>query len=160
MDTHARLSGNSTYRTCLAALAAGLAMAAGPVAAEMYKWVDENGQVQYTQHPPPGDVKAETIKPPARVDTEGALKELEQQQKDLDAIKEGRDKRVAEETKVAEGKAFNAENCRRAQASVASYQVPNALIAQPDGSRTRITEEERLAGLKKAEDAVKEYCKK
>ncbi|MBI2994033.1 MAG: DUF4124 domain-containing protein [Gammaproteobacteria bacterium] len=139
---------------------AGLAMAASPVGAEMYKWVDENGEVQYTQQPPPGNIKAETIKPPPKVDTEGAQKELEQQQKEVDALKENRDKRTEEVKTAADDKAFNAENCRRAQASVASFSVPNALIAQSDGSRTRITEEERLAGLKKAEDGVKEFCKK
>ncbi|HKK16999.1 MAG TPA: DUF4124 domain-containing protein, partial [Gammaproteobacteria bacterium] len=40
--------------------------------AAMYKWVDENGEVHYTQTPPPGDIQAETIKPPPDVNTEKA----------------------------------------------------------------------------------------
>ena len=28
-----------------------------------YKWVDEDGNTHYTQSPPPGDTKAETIAP-------------------------------------------------------------------------------------------------
>jgi hypothetical protein len=42
------------------ALAVLTALAAGVVHAQMYKWVDENGRVQYTQTPPPGK-KAEVI---------------------------------------------------------------------------------------------------
>jgi hypothetical protein len=33
--------------------------------AQMYKWVDENGRVQYTQTPPPPGRQAQQIKPPA-----------------------------------------------------------------------------------------------
>ena len=31
--------------------------------AEMYKWVDDEGNTHYTQSPPPGDVEKEIIKP-------------------------------------------------------------------------------------------------
>ena len=42
--------------------------------ARMYKWVDEDGNTQYTQSPPPGDIESEVIKPPPKVDTEAAEK--------------------------------------------------------------------------------------
>lgn len=130
-----------------------------PAFAEMYKWVDENGNVQYTQHPPPGDIKAETIKPPPKVDSESALQELDEQQKQLEEVRAGRQKQGEEVAKAEEEKAWYVENCRRAQATLASYQVPNALIQQADGSRTRISEEDRQAGLAKANEMIKEYCK-
>jgi hypothetical protein len=132
---------------------------ATPVAAAMYKWVDENGQVHYTQEKPPPGVQGQTIKPPPEVDTEAAEKQLETREKLLNEAQEGRTKSREEAAKAAEEKEFFAENCRRAQQTLASYQVPNALVEQPDGSRKRYTEEERLAGIAEAEKRIKDFCK-
>jgi len=35
---------------------------AGPALADMYKWTDENGKTHYSDQPPPGTTKSETIK--------------------------------------------------------------------------------------------------
>ena len=49
--------------------------------AALYKWVDADGNTHYTQQPPPGDIDSETIKPPPRIDKEGALKDLDEKHK-------------------------------------------------------------------------------
>ncbi|MGH2577901.1 MAG: DUF4124 domain-containing protein, partial [Actinomycetota bacterium] len=49
-------------------LCAALCAAASPVFAEMYKWRDAEGQVHYSESPPPGR-PVETIKPPPKVDS-------------------------------------------------------------------------------------------
>ena len=130
-----------------------------PAVAEMYKWVDADGNVQYTQERPPPGIKGETIKPPPPVDSEVAEKQLESRQELLNEAREGRTKSAEEAKKADEEKAFNAENCRRARQSVAANQIPNALVLQADGSRTRLNEDERLKGLADAEKRVKEFCK-
>ena len=138
---------------CLVALAPPAAMA------EMYKWVDADGKVHYTQERPPPGVKGDTIKPPPPVDSEAAAKQLEAREALLKDAREGREKGAADAKQAADDKAFNEENCRRARQTVAAYQVPNALVSQPDGSRKRYTEDERLKGLADAEARVKEFCK-
>lgn len=135
-----------------------LAALAQPVAAEMYKWVDEKGDVHYTQERPPPGIKGETIKPPPPVDSEAAQQRLESRQELLKGASESRSKGAEEAALAAEDKAFRAENCKRAQASVAAYSIPNALVMQPDGSRTRYSEDERLKGLADAEARVKDFC--
>jgi glutaredoxin len=58
-------------------LLVGLAAFSVPSAADMYKWVDENGKTHYTDSPPPGkkakklDLKINTITGPATVTTIG-----------------------------------------------------------------------------------------
>ncbi len=47
----------------LLALALTLCVAV-PASAQMYKWVDSNGQVHYTDKPPPGNIKTEKLRPP------------------------------------------------------------------------------------------------
>ena len=82
--------------------------------AEMYKWVDENGRVQYTQERPPPGIKGDTIKPPPPVDSEAAAKQLEAREELLKDAREGREK-TAEDAKVAaDDKAFNEEKIGRA----------------------------------------------
>jgi hypothetical protein len=48
----------------LAIVVLGVVAACG-AQAQMYKWIDENGRVQYTQTPPPPGTQAQQIKPPA-----------------------------------------------------------------------------------------------
>ena len=37
-----------------------------PASAQMYKWVDANGKVQYSDKPPPSNIKAEKLRAPVR----------------------------------------------------------------------------------------------
>jgi len=47
-------------------LAIGLSLClALPAMAQMYKWVDANGEVHYSDRPPPSNVKTETLRMPA-----------------------------------------------------------------------------------------------
>jgi len=136
------------------------ALATPGLAAAMYKWVDADGQVNYTQSPPPPGIEAEALKPPPPpANPEEARKQLENRQELLEERREERQEQAQKQAGLAEETAWYEENCKRARQSVSAYSVPNALIAQPDGSRTRITEEARLAGLKDAGERVKEYCK-
>jgi hypothetical protein len=127
--------------------------------AAMYKWIDADGNTQYTQHPPPGDIQAETIKPPSKVDTEGALKKLEAQKKKAAELREGRLKEADEKRKAEEDLALEQDNCRRGRENLKNLERPHGLIAQPDGSRIRITEEERQEKLAKSREMIKEWCK-
>ncbi|MBM2830851.1 MAG: hypothetical protein HW411_1641, partial [Gammaproteobacteria bacterium] len=60
--------------------------------AAMYKWVDADGNVHYTQSPPPEGVESATIKPPPEVDTGNAIKQLEDQKQRADQYLEDQDK--------------------------------------------------------------------
>ena len=41
----------------------GTLVISGPTHAEVYKWKDADGNIQYTQHPPPGDTESEILVP-------------------------------------------------------------------------------------------------
>jgi hypothetical protein len=140
-------------------LCGGLSLSPLALSGAVYKWVDEVGQVHYTQERPPAGVNAETVKPPPRAaDPELAEKQLEEREKLLEGYREGRAEQAEIDNKIAEQDAWKKENCKRAKQSVQAYSIPNALVEQADGSRARFTEDERLAGLKEAGDRVKEYC--
>ncbi len=105
---------NGRNRLAIIALAAALGSAAPLQAAKLYKWVDEQGNVTYSQQKPP-DQQAETIRlRSATLNAEGAREKLdrlneraESQQQDRDFAENAatatrqRDERMASNCKIA-----------------------------------------------------------
>ena len=140
---------------CIYILLAGTAQAA------IYKWVDANGDVHYSQTPPPPGVAGETLQPPPPdVDTETATKQLNEQERQLEELRKQRDEQADKESQAAAELALQQKNCQMAKDRLASYERrPNINFVQEDGSRVRATEEERQAEIKKSEDMIQEFCK-
>jgi Skp family chaperone for outer membrane proteins len=91
---------------------------ASPAAAATYKWTDANGRIVYSDLPPQGDVKYETIGGPAPAANPNAVqdlaaKELEMKKRQADAA----DKEKKGEEKRAE-LAKRDEQCKRAESNV------------------------------------------
>jgi hypothetical protein len=134
-----------------------LALTTTVAAAAMYKWTDADGSTQYGQYPPAG-VQAERVKvsplPAAQPapSPQQRLQELEQQQqkqaeKEAEATTE---KQTAETIK---------KNCEIAKKNLANLHMGgHRLTRLPDGSYTRLREEERLSRIAEAEKHIKEYC--
>jgi hypothetical protein len=76
--------------------------------ATLYKWVDANGRVVYSDQPPPASVKPEIVTPPPPPANPNAAKELEDQ---AIAIKQ-REKKLADEAKAVD-KARQTSQARR-----------------------------------------------
>ena len=105
---------NGRNRLAIIALATALCSAAPVQAAKLYKWVDEQGNVTYSQQKPP-DRQAETIRlRSATLDAQGAREKLDQlndraqsQQKDREFAENAasatreRDERMASNCKIA-----------------------------------------------------------
>ena len=120
-------------------MALGLALCVAlPASAQMYKWVDSEGKVQYSDKPPPSNIKTEKLRAPARASAPAASEgkgaapkdpakagpktTAEQEQafrkRQLDAGKAQEE----EGQKQAETRA-RAENCKRAKAALTNLQI-------------------------------------
>ena len=104
----------------------GLALPAASYAA-LYKWVDANGRVVYSDQPPTGNVKAEIVQgapPPSNPNAvkEMAAKEAEFKKRQLDAT---------ENTKKAETQ--RAENTKRGEQCVRTQTQIKQLAAEQIG---------------------------
>ena len=115
--------------------------------AEMYKWVDESGHVQYSQTPPPG-VKADTVKPPPKVDTQNAVDELKSKEKGFDDRKKAGD--AAKKQQACETAKKNMEGL---QSTPRSYKTDAA------GNRVRLTDEERQKQIADMQKIADKNCK-
>ena len=126
--------------------------------AATYKWVDAEGNTHYTQSPPPGDIKSETIKPPPRVNPEHDKKQAAKRQKLLDDRAENRKNLAAEKQKSEAEKAANKAKCEQARARLASYERPRVNLIDEDGNYTVAPEERRQAEIKKSRELVNKLC--
>lgn len=126
---------SNTHRTVLGSVALAAAccalVLANPAAAALYKWVDASGRVVYSDIPPTGDVKYETVggAPPAA--NSNAIKDMAAR----DAEFRKRQADAAEKDKKAEEKRLETaklnEQCDRARLQVrqlAAEQIPYARL--------------------------------
>jgi Domain of unknown function (DUF4124) len=120
-------------------VALGLALCVAlPASAQMYKWVDSDGRVQYSDKPPPGNIKTEKLSAPARASAPAASEGKGAAQ--TDAAKAG-PKTAAEQDQAFRKRQLDAakaqeeagqkraeardraENCKRAKAALANLQI-------------------------------------
>lgn len=73
-------------------------VAAGPAGAVLYKWIDANGRVSYSDQPPPANVKAEIVSGTPVASAPEAVREMANQEMDL----KKREKQRADDQKKME----------------------------------------------------------
>ena len=133
-------------------LAIGLALfLALPATAQTYKWVDANGEVHYSDKPPPSDIKTETLQVPAEpaaapaastAEGGGAKSLAEQDQafrkRQADAAKE----EAEQAGKEAQARS-RAEYCKSAKAALTNLELGGRQLRINDkGERVFLTDEE------------------
>jgi len=120
--------------------------------AALYKWVDADGNTHYTQSPPTGGIEADVIKPPPKIDTNKALDQLEEQQKYLDGLQEERGKQAKKQQIEEANEALGKDKLTHLT------DIPRISKVDKDGNVSRLTEEERQAKIKKAQELINKEC--
>ena len=134
-----------------------------PAKAELYKWVDEQGKVHYSDQPASGKIKSETkleiANQPAKA---GADNTKTWQEKDLDYKKRLADAAEAETKKqqVAQDAKTKLENCDKAKQNLSQLEsnLPVTTFNENTG-RTILNEAQRADATEKARKSVSEWCK-
>ena len=160
-----------------------------PASAQMYKWVDANGKVQYSDKPPPSNIKTEKLRAPPPGPTSsapaagasgaggapgsgaangGATKDAtkagpkttaEQEQAFRKRQLEAAKAEELEEKKQAQARA-KAENCRRATAAVTQLQIGGRQQRiDSKGERVFLDDQEIAQQLAKAQEEAAAACK-
>ena len=146
-----------------------LAVAAG-ASAQLYRWVDKDGKVRYTDTPPPAGVKARTFRAPAGAPPadapeaaakdapKGPLTPAQQEQefrkRQLEAQK-GREK-DDQANRDAETKQANCARARQALATLESGQRITRTDAK--GERAFLEDDARAQETERARQSVREWC--
>lgn len=138
-----------------------LVILALPVAqAVTYKWLDEQGNVVYSQTPPPDGTAYEildTIKPSRTPPKSAPTAQTSKAVADLQASEKERKANQDLASEQAKNAELRAKNCASAKQNLETYTVYKR-IRQPDGSVKRIPDDERERKIKEYQQAVKEFC--
>ncbi len=129
------------------------------LAAQIYKWVDADGNVQFSQNPPPAGVEADTVEPKYSKGSEQAQQALQKRLEGLEKRRDGRSKSANEQQAKAADAADKKRRCADAAKRLASYSRPRVTEVSEDGQREIIGEEQRQAELAKAREYLAEHCR-
>ncbi len=146
----------------LLAVTAALALTTAQVLAKMYRWTDDQGNVVYSQTPPPDDRPVKSIAPPPPpTDNPGEIqKETLKLQEQLDNLARERKEKKQQQRQAKEEKKAKAKNCSLARQNLKAIEEkpPNTLWGLPDGSYKRFTMEERQKKIDAMNKIIKENC--
>jgi hypothetical protein len=146
----------------LAGIAAAMALCALPAgAASLYKWVDANGRVVYSDQPPTApNIKAEKLNAAASPGDPSALKDLAQKDADLKKRAADRDEAYAKSGKDRVQKQKQAEDCARTASALTQLSWSQIVIyrANEKGEDIAMTEADRAKEKARLEAYQKEHC--
>jgi len=150
-------------RTLLPGLCLLLAWTAstGGTADKIYKWVDQDGSIQYSRTPPPNAeqvIEVRKAPPPAN----GAANERSRLEEQVDSMNKRSEERQNAAAK-AEHEAKNAEirskNCATAHKNLAELQKGGIKrYRTADGEIKHMTEEDRQQRITEANNQIAKFC--
>jgi hypothetical protein len=127
---------------------------------KMYKWTDDQGEVHYSQFPPPGRKTEKLQPPPPPPESPNASGNDLQQQ--LDAVEQQNQEQLQgakDAQQWAQIQKIRRDNCKTAHQNLDSLQRSgNVRYMGPDGKVMRLTEEERQKRIDETNAQIKENC--
>ncbi|MEN8107889.1 MAG: DUF4124 domain-containing protein [Pseudomonadota bacterium] len=126
----------------------------------IYKWVDDKGQVHYSQTAP-ANVEAEVMQdaPPPADDPNAVRGDLQRQLEAYDERRAEQDEAFAEQKKKAEITSIRKKNCETARKNLANlHQGGNKAYMTPEGEVVRLTDDERAKRIATAKQNIKDNC--
>jgi hypothetical protein len=156
-------------------LAALLAAGAATVFADLYRWVDQNGNVQYSDKPPPAGARVQDqqqIKKKAEKKGSGAAgktapktaavpagKTVAEQEAEFRKRQVEKSEKEAAAQKAKDDAAAKQRNCASAKANVAALQTGRASRPNARGEAEYLDDKQTAEEMKFAQQAVKDWCK-
>ena len=146
----------------VASLCITAALLQSPARGEMYKWTNAAGEVQYTQVPPPGEIKTEVIQgaPPPADDPDKINEKLQNEVDAMDETLSRQEEALKEKNLRKEKDETYEKNCISARNNLAALQEGGRKrYLTADGQVIHLSEEERQQRINEAKDQIDEFCK-
>ena len=129
---------------------------------EIYKWVDENGEVHFDDRPGSGNkekIKVKTTETSSSPDTE-LQKRVEQEKKLLEIYKEERQEKNLKKAEQREEKKKLEKRCAQAKDYQKNVDASSGLYDLDEkGERVILGDEEKNAKVKELKEFIKNNCK-
>jgi hypothetical protein len=123
-------------------------MITSAASAGLYKWVDNDGNVHYSQKPPRNQQFKRLKAPPSGPENSKPLYNATTQKKSGNVA----------EAEAAKNEKIRATNCKNAKSNLKSYQLARR-IRDKDGKVITLDDNERAKQIEKAKKDINQYCK-
>ncbi len=123
----------------------------------MYKWVDDEGGVHYTQTPP-RDREVTKIKAPSAHDATSAGEALQERQDSFQERRTAREEQKEKEQEEQVQQDRENSNCEAARRNLARAGIGRARYRDKDGDLKAYSDAEMQARSEKASAQVEKYC--
>jgi hypothetical protein len=130
--------------------------------AGIYRWVDENGQVQYGDRPPPGGETSDEVDIPEQKRANGETAPVDRKQardRLLEQYQRERDEKKEATAKKRQEKKQRKVRCNYARDRLSNYQSGRIYVPQDNQERRYLSDKEREEVLARARAEVKKWCK-
>ena len=143
------------------------ALAALPAGAQMYKWTDANGRVQYSDKPPPGGAKAgqvtrsnvSTVQSGSAPSAGGGPKSPAEQEQEFRKRQAEQEEAQKKAQKVAEEQKSKQANCQNAQRQLAAMQSGQRISTLDEKGERRFLEDAEIQQeAAKSQAEVSRWC--
>ena len=138
-----------------------LAISLAPLQAQMYRYVDESGQVIYTQFKPADHDQVDTVKPPPPPPSsaEASRKALTESIAREQDKKQDEEKQQVQQQQVLDEKTRNQKNCDAARNNLKVLQEASSYQRiMRDGQEVKFDDKQRQMEIRKAQDMIKKSC--
>ena len=128
------------------------------VQADVYKWTDSSGRVQYTDRPTSNEARP-VPGTGTRIDTSQAIRDLAEKELDFKKREEETAKAKEQADKEAEQARIKRQNCENARNKFIQLQSGFRLYTTAaNGAKIYMNEAERQQALDNAQKAINQYC--
>lgn len=134
-------------------------------AGELYKWVDKDGKVHFSDKPPPADAKqSQQLAAPTKEtfkesDTESAAERAARLRQAAEGIQADRQARQKNQAEISQNKARRAADCQRAQDELRQFETANRkYLVDENNQRHEPTEGQYAEWENQLRQAVAKHC--
>ena len=137
-----------------------LTLVGTPALAEVYKWVDAEGNVHYGDRPPSSGQEPQSLSLPSAPDRDSDHGERSlKQRRLLEAFEAERADQERVETEAAEAKRERAHDCEQARRTLANFERANIVYTTDEnGARVYMSDEERRGAAANAKEWIRKHC--
>jgi len=136
---------------------------ASPAHAQLYKWVDEQGKVHYSDQPPSGNAKSESTlnipTQPGAASSPDSSKSWQEKELDFQKRKTSAAEAEAKKQKAEQEAKTKRENCEKAKNQLSQLEsIAPVYTYDEKVGRTYLNEAQRAEAIAQARKSVAEWC--
>ena len=126
--------------------------------AQAYKWTNPAGNIIYSQTPPPIGTPFELVDDRSIASTNYGVSSTKDLESGLDASRQSREDKKAEQQKLAESEQIIKENCTQAKTNLTALTSRGQVTIKEGELYRKLTEEERQERIQQANASIGEFC--